>query len=43
MSWYMLTHQVRTPNMISSSLVQEIVPNIPFKEKDSFNTSGEID
>lgn len=32
MSWYMLTHQVRTPNMINSSLVQGIAPNIPFKE-----------
>ena len=31
MSWYMLTHQVRTPNMISSSLVQGIAPYIPFK------------
>lgn len=32
MSWYMLTHQVRTPNMITSSLIQGIAPNIPFKE-----------
>ena len=32
MSWYMLTHQVRIPNMINSSLVQGIAPNIPFKE-----------
>ena len=32
MSWYMLTHQVRTPNMSSSSLVQGMAPQIPFKE-----------
>lgn len=32
MSWYMLTHQVRTPNMIYLSSVQGIAPNIPFKE-----------
>ena len=33
MSWYMLTHQVRTPNMSSSSLVQGMAPKVPFKEK----------
>ncbi|MFX1424736.1 MAG: class I SAM-dependent methyltransferase, partial [Promethearchaeota archaeon] len=32
MSWYMLTHQVRTPNMSSSSLVRGMAPKIPFKE-----------
>ncbi|MFX0185087.1 MAG: class I SAM-dependent methyltransferase [Candidatus Hodarchaeota archaeon] len=32
MSWYMLTHQVRIPNMSSFSLVQGIAPNIPFRE-----------
>ena len=37
MSWYMLTHQVRTPKPIRSSLVQGIAPNVPFKEK-SFDT-----
>ncbi|MFW9916747.1 MAG: class I SAM-dependent methyltransferase, partial [Candidatus Thorarchaeota archaeon] len=31
MSWYMLTHQVSSPNMVSSSLVQARAPSLPFK------------
>jgi ubiquinone/menaquinone biosynthesis C-methylase UbiE len=32
MSWYMLTHQIRTPKVSRSSLVQGMAPQIPFKE-----------
>ena len=32
MSWYMLTHQVRIPNMSYLSLAQGMAPDIPFKE-----------
>ncbi|MFX0113764.1 MAG: class I SAM-dependent methyltransferase [Candidatus Hodarchaeota archaeon] len=33
MSWHMLTHQVSSPKMISSSLVQGRAPKIPFRKK----------
>ncbi|MFX0115081.1 MAG: class I SAM-dependent methyltransferase [Candidatus Hodarchaeota archaeon] len=36
MSWHMLTHQVSSPNMTSSSLVQARAPKLPFK-KNSFD------
>ncbi|MFX0117533.1 MAG: class I SAM-dependent methyltransferase, partial [Candidatus Hodarchaeota archaeon] len=32
MSWHMLTHQVSSPNVISSSLVQGRAPDIPLKK-----------